>query len=133
MQILRCRGDIGEDRRSPTITPCAGDERIAGNLHRVTVLIVQRPLFGPEADLLLIVDAADALRPRLGFGQCREEHGRQNRDDRDDDEQFNKGERPVILAKCFHCFCYCWVYLFGEQSANSNDLASTVNPFQPDI
>ena len=49
--------------------------------------------------LLLVVQAGSTLRAFLGAGEGGEEHGCQNRDDRDDDQQLNQSKRTMTTRK----------------------------------
>jgi hypothetical protein len=82
--------------------------------------MVLRPEAEGEANLLEIIDTVDSLRLFFGRGERRQEHGRQNRDDRDDDEQFDKRER--FFGLLFHIFCF-----FRELTCDYTDFAGTVN------
>ena len=64
------------------------------------------PLSFPDAEgdavLLDVVDTADFLRPALGGGESRQQHGRENGDDGDDDEQLDERERRFLFVHGFH-------------------------------
>ena len=47
---------------------------------------------GGDADLVQIVQALGGSGPLFGLGQYRKQHGREDRDDGDDDQQFNQRE-----------------------------------------
>ena len=55
-----------------------------------------------ETDLLEVVYAINTLGTGFGAGQCREQHGRQDGDNRDNDEQFDEGECPHRFPEVFH-------------------------------
>jgi hypothetical protein len=80
--------------------------------------------------LFEIVHALDAQCASFGFRQRRQQHGRQDGDDRDNDEQFNQSERPYF-TEFLHMTWFCFV--FGKQSANSRESAFTVNPFPENL
>jgi hypothetical protein len=61
---------------------------VGGHRHRSAVAAIQGPGLGGEADLSEVVGAADAF----GASQGRQQHGRQNGDDGDDDQQFDERE-----------------------------------------
>jgi hypothetical protein len=65
---------------------------ICGNSHWIFVTVVSLPKAKRQAVLFQVVDAVDALSLSLGRGQRRQEHGRQNGNDGNDDEQSNQGE-----------------------------------------
>ena len=50
-----------------------------------------------RANLFQVVRAADALRFLAGLRQRWQQHGRQNRDDRDDDQKFNECESSLFF------------------------------------
>jgi hypothetical protein len=87
--------------------------------------------------LFEVVGATDALCASLGFGQRRQEHRRQNRDDRDDNEQFNQSERPDFVTKFVHIlywFCFSFQRTVREPICDAThcqpvtkSLSSTVN------
>ena len=51
----------------------------------------------PINQLLIIAQALDPLGFKLGPAQRRQKHGRQYRDNRNDDKQFDERERMVAL------------------------------------
>ena len=60
------------------------------------VMIVVIAIHGiGEDNLLEVGEAGDGLRFGAGFGEGGQQHGGENRDDRDDDEEFN--QREVLL------------------------------------
>ena len=56
---------------------------------------------GGQTDLLHVACAGDSARFVAGFRQRRQQHGGQNRDDRDDDQQFNQCEGQDFFHFCF--------------------------------
>jgi hypothetical protein len=54
----------------------------------------------------------DTERASFGFGERGQQHGRQNRDDCDNYEQFDKGERPDFTE-------FLHMFLIGFDSADS--------------
>ncbi len=80
---------------------------------RILVAVVTFPDAESEADLLEIVDAANALRFAFGGGEGGQQHGRENGDDRDHDEQLDERERFLLLDDFFHTTlfvgCSCFV------------------------
>src|SRR6266705_90117 len=52
---------------------------------------------GGEGDLAHVAKAIGCLGPLLCLAQRRQQHARQDRDDRDYDQQFNQGE-PISLS-----------------------------------
>src|SRR5262249_43171596 len=54
-----------------------------------------------QVPLLHLVQAGRGRRPALGLGQGRQQHRRQNRDDRDNDQQLNQREctRITVLSR----------------------------------
>jgi hypothetical protein len=78
--------------------------------------------------LLEVVCATDALRFGFGLGECGEEHGRQDRDDRDHDEQLDERERSEFFACVFHS-AVCCLFLFSVKLwAHFSDARHTVKP-----
>ena len=71
--------------------------------HGVTVVIVTFPHASRQTALFKVVNALDAERASLGFGERGQQHGRQDRDDRDNHEQFDEGERPYF-TEFLHMF-----------------------------
>jgi len=63
----------------------SGNARTTLNVHGVLVAVIERPGTEGQANLLEVVDAVNTLRTRFGAGESRQQHGRQNGDDRDDD------------------------------------------------
>ena len=92
---------------------------------RILVIVVTFPNAEGKTDLLEIVGAADFLGLPLGGRESRQKHGRQNRDDRDDDEQFDERERFLLL---FHNYCYVLRLCFciRGQAANFIGISTTV-------
>ena len=69
-----------------------------------TLVIIGAVHAYPQSNLLQVIETVGFLRFGLGFGQRRQKHARQHGDDRDDDQQFNKGEtsRSWRLQVRFH-------------------------------
>lgn len=106
----------------------AGTAASRADSHRGLVAVITTPDTESQTDLLEVVSAADFLGLLLGGSECRQEHGRQNRDNRDDDEQFNK--RKCFFLLVFHIielFLRCCVFLFGGQAVNPIEIVPTVN------
>ena len=55
----------------------------ASDSHGVLVVVIERPCAHRQADLFQVIRAIDALRAGFGTGQCRQQHGRQDGDNRD--------------------------------------------------
>jgi hypothetical protein len=58
--------------------------------------------FQADADLLKVVQAFCLERLLLSLAQCGQEHPRQNRDDRNDDEQFDERKSSFPLHRFSH-------------------------------
>jgi hypothetical protein len=58
--------------------------------HRQRIVVVGGVHHDAEADVLGVGEAGDLLSRSLGLGEHREQDGGQDRDDRDDDEEFDK-------------------------------------------
>ena len=82
-----------------------------------------------EVLLLDVVKTCRSARGILGLGQCREQHGRQDGDDRDDHQQFNEGKAEGFIPQCFHwkartkcaetvAYCVQFYKVFFLQMAN---------------
>src|ERR1700753_3892098 len=71
--------------------------------HRVTIVIVTFPHASRQTALLKVVHALDTQGTSFGFCERGQQHGRQNRDDRDNYEQFDEGERSY-LTEFLHMF-----------------------------
>ena len=69
---------------------------------RIFVSVVTFPHAEGQTGLFEVVDALNAERARFGFGQCGQQHGRQNCNDRDNYEQFDERERSDFVAEFLH-------------------------------
>src|SRR5690242_18555149 len=78
---------------------CSAALRVC-NRSGIAVAIVSAPNTERETNLLEIVDAADFLSLALGGGEGRQQHGRENCDDRNNDEEFDERKRFFVLL--FH-------------------------------
>ncbi|MFM1945023.1 MAG: hypothetical protein RI897_4005 [Verrucomicrobiota bacterium] len=85
-----------------------GATLVGGDGHRHLVLVVRREDTEGQADLLEVIHAGDTLGLGFGFGQCRQEHTRQDGNDRDHDEQLDQRERPRLgpFKESFHATCW---------------------------
>ncbi len=85
-----------------------GATLVGGDRHRHLVLVVRREDAEGQADLLEVIHAGNTLGLGFGFGQCRQEHTRQNGNDCDHDEQLDQRERPRLgpFKESFHATCW---------------------------
>src|SRR5687767_2693242 len=94
------------------------------------LVVVIHPEQFSERNLFKVVDAANASRPCLRFGQSGQEKRCQNVDNRDHDEQFNerKGTHPFPM---FIHTQWCWVSdgIWTYHGINVND-AGKINLLQ---
>src|SRR5215469_13334171 len=89
--------------------------------HGILISIITFPDAESQAALFLVINALDAQRPRFGFGQRWQQHGRQNRNNRDHNEQFNERERPDFITESLHIFLILFVF-------SANSLRTLKNP-----
>ena len=64
------------------------------------VLVVLRIHAFGKAELADVARTGDTFGLRASFAESRHQHGRQNRDDRDDDQQFDQREMIVLFHDC---------------------------------
>ena len=69
----------------------AGDVGVAAPITELAAVVIHVKPHG-DAQLAHIAETVDGLGFLLGFGQSRQQHRRQNRNDGDYHEQFNEGE-----------------------------------------
>ena len=113
--------DIFVKQDSPVV-PRAADRGAASREGGADVAFVVRRIHGSgKTDLLQIADAGDAFCFFTGLGQGGQQHGGQNRDDRDDDQKFNQGEVFV-----FH-FCSINNFIIKRKAINPSDNLFQIN------
>jgi hypothetical protein len=81
-------------KTSPPINVLPYSRDTGPHQHVVVVGVVKAP---SDADLVKIANAARLLGGFLCARENRKQNGGKNHDDGDDDEKFNKGERPVVF------------------------------------
>ena len=97
------RAEVGEKVGTPTRLDAGGEPF----LDRVEpVLVVARVKLHGEAELLVVVEAADLVGHALGLGQGGQEQRGENRNNGDNHQQFDEGESPSLpmpgWLSCFH-------------------------------
>ncbi len=86
---------------NPDVRYCCRYRSVRERYRIMIVLGVHPPR---QHELLRVIHAPRRLGPHFGSPQCREQHSRQNCDDRDDNQQFDEGESafPGLKRKRFH-------------------------------
>src|SRR5581483_8089408 len=93
-----------------------------GHLHRRAIVVVLLPNLERHTLLLFIVGARNLVGFRFRFRQRGEQHGCENRDDRDHNEQLNQRKRSDFLTESLHIL-FSVGYCFG------NSPRTLENPF----
>ncbi len=75
-----------------------------GDFPRETVFIIQSIGTSAQTHLLQVTSTSYALSSSFGFGQRRQEHTRQDGNNRDHDQKFNQRERLLHCSLLFHSF-----------------------------
>lgn len=88
-----------------------GSGFVRADFHRKLVRVIRREDTEGQADVLQVVHAFNALSFGFCFRESRQEHARQDRDDRNDDQQLDEREGCFVFAKyAFHdCSFGYWV------------------------
>ena len=92
----------------------------------IFVVVVAFPDLEGERLFLEVIHAADPLGFALRSSERGEEHGRENRDDRDHDEQFDKRKRLFLLVQFFHLFD--WLIVLLHFRDRCRDLSQILTP-----
>jgi hypothetical protein len=90
----------------------------------IFVAVVTRPDAVGQTNLLEVVDATDFLGLALGGRESRQQHGRQNGDDRNNDEEFDERKRFFIVL--FHNLSLVYS---GVERTNLPELSSLSTGF----
>ena len=96
--------------------------------HGQFVAVVTFPNAEGEAVLLEVVGATDFLGLALGRREGRQQHGREDRDDRNHDVEFNKRER-FFLVGCFHRIVCVVLLLSGTSREDYTGFAKCQTDF----